>query len=163
MDEMRRINAHRLSSGLEPVRVLEDAAQALGAFAHGISRSIIPQGPEGSYKVGTFGDAVFLSLQINKSISSGEGGMVVTRDPELHRRIEALHNAGCVPHPQTPKDWYGDVPVGWGHGRRMSELQAAVARVQLRRLDRILDSMRSSHDRLESHLQSLGLQTRVRA
>ena len=77
----------------------------------------------------------FLSLQINKSISSGEGGMVVTRDPELHRRIEALHNAGYAPHPQTPKDWYGDVPVGWGHGRRMSELQAAVARVQLRRLD----------------------------
>ncbi len=163
MDEMRRINAHRLSSGLEPVRVLEDAAQALGAFAHGISGSIIPQGPEGSYKVGTFGDAGTFSLQINKSISSGEGGMVVTRDPELHRRIEALHNAGYAPHPQTPKDWYGDVPVGWGHGRRMSELQAAVARVQLRRLDQILDSMRSSHDRLESHLQSLGLQTRVRA
>jgi dTDP-4-amino-4,6-dideoxygalactose transaminase len=163
MAEIRRINAQRLSSGLEPVRVLEDAAQALGAFAHGIPGSVTPQRPEGYHKVGTFGDVGTFSLQINKSISSGEGGMIVTRDPALHRRIEALHNAGYAPHPDTPKDWYGDVAVGWGHGRRMSELQAAVARVQLGRLDKILSHMRSSHDRLVSHLQSLGIRTRVRA
>ena len=97
MAAVRDINAERKEQGLPSIRVLEDCAQSLGAHARGIPGSVIPLGEEGIHRVGTFGDVGIFSLQINKNITAGEGGMVVTRDPELHRRIDALHNAGYAP------------------------------------------------------------------
>ena len=163
MDEVRAINAERARQGLPRIQVLEDCAQSLGAHAQGVPGSRVALGPPRIHRVGTFGDAGIFSLQINKNITAGEGGMVVTRDPELARRIESLHNAGYVRDSAQPKYWYGDSPLGWGHGRRMTELQGAVARVQLKRLDDILRRMRHSHDRIESYLRSLGLTPRARA
>lgn len=163
MQTVREINARRTLKGLAPVRVLEDCAQALGAHAHGTPGSIEPVAAEGVHRVGTFGDIGIFSLQINKNISAGEGGMIVTRDPELARRIEALHNVGYARDGATSQNWYGDVPLGWGQGRRMTELQGAVARVQLKKLDSILARMRGSHDRIENHVRTLGLVPRGRA
>ncbi|HDP33866.1 MAG TPA: hypothetical protein ENN29_02015 [Candidatus Hydrogenedentes bacterium] len=163
MTEVRSINAERLSRGLPPIKVLEDCAQALGAHARGVPGSLAPAADEGVHRVGAFGDAAIFSLQINKNISAGEGGMIVTRDAELHRRIEALHNAGYAKDADAPRNWYGDAPLGWGHGRRMSELQGAVARVQLRRLDGILANMRHSHERFEDHVRRLGMTPRQHA
>lgn len=163
MAEVRAINAERAAAGLPPVRVLEDCAQALGAHARGVPGSISPQGADDIHRVGTFGDIGIFSLQINKDISAGEGGMIVTRDPALHRRIEALHNAGYAKDADPPQNWYGDVPLGWGHGRRMSELQGALARVQLHRLDTILANMRRSHGRFEQKVRDLGMTPRAHA
>ncbi len=163
METVREINADRAAQGLPPVRVLEDCAQALGAHARGVPGSVVPTAAEGVHRVGTFGDAGIFSLQINKDISAGEGGMIVTRDPELHRRIEALHNAGYAKESAAPLNWYGDTPLGWGHGRRMSELQGAVARAQLPKLDGILANMRASHARFEGRVRELGMTPRARA
>lgn len=164
MAVVREVNAERAIRGLAPVRVLEDCAQALGAHARGIPGSVSPAAEDGIHRVGTFGDIGIFSLQINKDITAGEGGMVVTRDPELHRRVDALHNAGYAREAgKEPANWYGDTPVGWGHGRRMSELQGALARVQLRRLDGILASMRRGHARFESRIRELGMTPRGHA
>ena len=163
MCAVREINAERKQAGLPPVKVLEDCAQVLGAHAHGSPGSESALGQDGIYRVGTFGDAGIFSLQINKNITAGEGGLIATRDDTLARRIDALHNAGYARDDTPPKNWYGDTPIGWGHGRRMGEIQGAVARVQLKKLDPILDSMRRSHNRIEAHLKSLGLRTRARA
>lgn len=163
MAVVREANVERLAQGLAPVRVLEDCAQALGAQAHGIPGSIHPLREEGVYRAGTFGDVGIFSLQINKDITAGEGGMIVTRDAGLHRRIEALHNVGYAKRVGPTQDWYGEEALGWGHGRRMTEMQGAIARVQLRRLDTILANMRRSHARLESHLRGLGLAPRGHA
>jgi len=163
MEVVRAINAERKAQGLAPVRVLEDCAQALGAHAWGIPGSIEASGGEAIHRVGTFGDVGIFSLQINKNISAGEGGMIVTRDAEIARRIEALHNVGYARDGASSQNWYGDVPVGWGQGRRMTELQGAVARVQLKKLDSILSRMRESHDRIERHVRRLGLVPRGRA
>ncbi len=89
--------------------------------------------------------------------------MIVTRDAAFARRIEALHNTGYARNRDHPQNWYGEIPIGWGHGRRMGELQGAVARVQLRRLDQILASMRASHDRIEGACPVSGLAPRARA
>lgn len=163
MAEVRAINQEREAEGMPPVRVLEDCAQALGAHARGVPGALSPQGSENIYRVGTFGDIGIFSLQINKDISAGEGGMIVTRDPVLHRRIEALHNAGYAKDADPAQNWYGDVPFGWGHGRRMSELQGALARAQLQRLDAILDNMRRSHTRFEQKVRGLGMTPRAHA
>lgn len=163
METVRAINAERATQGLAPVRVLEDCAQSLGAHARGVPGSIAPLGGDDVYRLGTFGDIGIFSLQTNKNITAGEGGMLVTRDSELHRRIEALHNTGYGKPIEPPQNWYGDIPLGWGHGRRMSELLGAIARVQLRKLDGIIGNMRRSHDVFERHLNARGLQMRGRA
>lgn len=163
MEIVREINAERKAHNLPPIRVLEDCAQSIGAYARGVPGSVTPLAPEGVYRVGSFGDIGIFSLQINKNISCGEGGIIVTRSPEIHQRIEALHNVGYARNSNMSKNWYGDVPVGWGHGRRMSELQSAVARVQLKKLDQIVSRMRQSHDRLEEHIRNLGLVPRAHA
>lgn len=163
MAEVRAINAERAAQGLPPVRVLEDCAQALGAHARGIPGSVTPLGKEDVYRVGGFGDVGIFSLQINKDISAGEGGMIVTRDPELRRRIEALHNVGYAKDAEPAQNWYGDAPLGWGQGRRMTELQGALARVQLKKLDAIIANMRRSHARFETRARELGMTPRARA
>ncbi len=163
MEVVREANRERVAQGRAPIRVLEDAAQALGAHAWGAPGSIEPEGPEGVYRVGLFGDAAIFSLQLNKDITSGEGGVVVTRDPALHQRVEALHNVGFGKDSEPAKHWYGDMPMGWGHGRRITELQGALARAQLQRLDTILANMRRSHRRFEDHLRQRGLTPRARA
>ena len=163
MAEVRAINAERKAQGLAPIRVLEDCAQSFGAHARGIPGSAGPLGEEDIYRVGTFGDAGIFSLQINKNITAGEGGLIVTRGPELHRRIEALHNVGFGKGGADDQNWYSDVPIGWGHGRRMTELQGAIARAQLGKLDDILAHMRRSHARFETHVRELGMTPRGRA
>ncbi|MEX2683518.1 MAG: DegT/DnrJ/EryC1/StrS family aminotransferase [Candidatus Sigynarchaeota archaeon] len=163
MEIIREVNRDRARRGLPLVRVLEDNAQSLGAHATGCQGSVVA-GKAGTYRIGTFGDVGIFSLQINKNMTAGEGGVIVTRDKALHQRIDALHNAGFLKAVGTPsKNWYGDEPVGWGQGRRMTEMQAAIARVQLTKLDSILGKMRESHDRIEACIKRLGLVPRARA
>ena len=56
--------------------------------------------PEGCYKLGTFGDIGTFSLQLNKDITAGEGGMVVTRDKDLNEETKNSKNAVGKP-PQS--------------------------------------------------------------
>jgi dTDP-4-amino-4,6-dideoxygalactose transaminase len=94
--------------------IIEDAAQAIGA----------------KYKdkyCGTLGDIGVFSLNHHKHITCGEGGVVVTDDDELARKIRLLRNHGEVVDDEIN-----------GLNLRMTELQAAVARVQLTKLEGFL-------------------------
>lgn len=113
------------------VRVLEDCAQSVGA----------------SYKgrpVGSFGDIGIYSLQINKTITAGEGGAVVTNDPALFERAARFHDLGGfrAPHQEV----VGKAQLEWlfGANYRMSEFTGGVVLAQLRKLDRIVSSVRSN-------------------
>ena len=163
MEVVRNVNNSRKNDNLSKIFVLEDCAQSLGAHAYGIPGSSQTSLPEGYYKLGTFGDIGTFSLQLNKDITAGEGGMVVTRDKELNDRVDALHNAGYIKKEKNNINWYGDIPYGWGHGRRMSELQGAVARVQLKKLDSILDNIRKNHSFFEELFKKQGIKLRKRA
>jgi dTDP-4-amino-4,6-dideoxygalactose transaminase len=128
------------------IPVLEDCAQANGASLAGSP-------------VGTFGDMAVFSFQMNKNITAGEGGMIVTDNEQLWLRANAAHDVG-VP-------WLGGSPVTdsehvmFGAGARMSELTAAVVRVQLRKLDAIVAHMRASKYRIQEAIVGLrGLQWR---
>ena len=163
MEVVRNVNNSRKKENLSKIFVLEDCAQSLGAHAFGIPGSSQASLPEGCYKLGTFGDIGTFSLQLNKDITAGEGGMVVTRDKELNDRVDALHNAGYIKKEKNNINWYGDIPYGGGHGRRMSELQGAVARVQLKKLDSILDNIRKNHSFFEEFFKKQGIKLRKRA
>jgi dTDP-4-amino-4,6-dideoxygalactose transaminase len=120
------------------IPVLEDCAQANGATFRG-------------QKVGTFGTLGMFSFQINKNVTSGEGGLLVTDDAGLYERCVAAHDLGipwvdglpCETRPES---------VVWGGGRRMSELCGAVAAVQLAKLPQIIERMRGSRRRIETRL-----------
>ena len=120
--------------------LLEDCAQCNG-------------GSIGGQKVGTFGNIGIFSFQMNKNMSSGEGGCVVTNDPQLYRRAFASHDLGYA------RDQNGRLVVNdpalclWGKGCRMDELRAAILRVQLRKLPTIISAMRGSKYRIRRALE----------
>jgi 8-amino-3,8-dideoxy-alpha-D-manno-octulosonate transaminase len=105
--------------------LIEDVCQAAGASFRG-------------KRLGTFGDAGAFSLQFNKIITTGEGGAMITdRRDLLDLAIDVHDCAGSVRRgaglPRFP---------GWNF--RASEIQGAVARVQLTRLDGLLERMRAA-------------------
>lgn len=106
------------------VAILEDCAQSFGAEYHG-------------RLVGAMGDINIFSFQMNKVISAGEGGMVVTNDRALHQRAVACQDQG------TPRKTEGaDLPPFFGENYRMSELTAAVLLEQVKKLDRLRSHVR---------------------
>lgn len=122
--------------------LLEDCAQAAGASLDG-------------QKLGTFGDMGIFSFQMNKNMTSGEGGAVVTRDLRLYRRAAAAHDNGYA------RDENGRVILNdstlciWGRGYRLDEIRGAALRVQLKKLARITQKMRESKYRIRRELENL--------
>ena len=91
------------------IDLYEDAAQAHGAAVNG-------------QKVGTFGKFGMFSLYPTKNMTSGEGGMVSTSDPTVERKLRLLRNQGM-------ETQYQNELVGFNN--RMTDLHAAIGRVQL--------------------------------
>jgi 8-amino-3,8-dideoxy-alpha-D-manno-octulosonate transaminase len=118
MDELLDV-AHRHN-----LTVLEDAAQAAGASYRG-------------RRVGSIGDIGAFSLQFNKIITSGEGGIVTTSDRALLERVLMYNDVVGGLRNGVPTD-----QILPGMTLRMTELQAAVALVQLGRLEQLLADMR---------------------
>jgi 8-amino-3,8-dideoxy-alpha-D-manno-octulosonate transaminase len=105
------------------LKVVEDCAQANGATFMG-------------QEVGSFGDAGAFSLQFNKVITSGEGGMVTTNDHTVFKRAAMFHDAGG--HGIDNID-----DLIWGVNFRMPEVLGAIALAQLQKLDDLLAAMRA--------------------
>ena len=116
--------------------LIEDVCQAAGATFNG-------------KRLGTFGDAGAFSLQFNKIITTGEGGVLITNRDDVYDMAIDVHDcAGSVRRgiglPQFP-----------GYNFRASELQGAVARVQLGRLDGLLQRMRANQTWLAERVAAL--------
>lgn len=94
------------------IKLFEDAAQAHGAALDG-------------KKVGTFGDFAMFSLYPTKNMTSGEGGMVSTGDSTIERNLRLLRNQGM-------ERQYENELVGFN--ARMTNLHAAIGRVQLTKI-----------------------------
>jgi dTDP-4-amino-4,6-dideoxygalactose transaminase len=96
------------------LRVIEDAAQAHGAAWRGTP-------------VGAIGDVGTFSFQSSKAINAGEGGMMVTNDPDVEELLWSYRNVGR----RKGGEWYEHVRLGWN--LRLTEFQAAVLLEQMRR------------------------------
>jgi perosamine synthetase len=101
------------------LRVIEDACEAIGAKYRGQT-------------VGTFGDAAVFAFYPNKQITTGEGGLVVTRDPLLAREIRAMRNHGRF----ETDEWHQHSILGYNY--RLSEINCALGCAQIRRIEDIL-------------------------
>ena len=116
--------------------VIEDACEAIGAEYRG-------------RKAGSFGHVAVFAFYPNKQITTGEGGMVVTRDAALATRIRALRNQGRYPS----DDWFQHTELGYNY--RISEVNCVLGLQQLQRLESILQQRervaRCYNQRLASH------------
>ncbi|MBA7695652.1 UDP-4-amino-4-deoxy-L-arabinose--oxoglutarate aminotransferase [subsurface metagenome] len=117
-------------ASLYNLKVVEDCAEAYDCYYKG-------------KKVGTFGEAAMFSLQQSKHITSGEGGFIITNDSEIYKRVELYSNCGMPGFRYNLRSYKPEVIAGYetrghftfGHNYRMSELQGAVALVQLGKIE----------------------------
>ena len=120
--------------------LLEDCAQCNGGTVDG-------------QRVGSFGDMAAFSFQMNKNMTAGEGGCVVTNDDRLYRRAFACHDMGYA-RDEGGRLIFSDPDLClWGKGYRLDELRGALLRVQLRKLPRIIENMRRSKYRIRKALE----------
>ena len=123
------------------IPVLEDCAQCNGGEFRG-------------RKVGTFGKMGMFSLQLNKNMTCGEGGLIVTDDEKLYTRAFSSHDMGLV-RVEGRLDTPDPYAILWGGGRRMPELSGAVASVQITKLPNIIENMRGSKRRIKEMLEDI--------
>jgi perosamine synthetase len=105
------------------IRIVEDSAEAIGSAQNG-------------RRAGAFGDTGTFSFHGSKTMTTGEGGMVVTDDPALYARMQVLRDHGRRP---------GDVAffnseVGFKY--KMTAFQAAIGLAQLERIDELVANKR---------------------
>lgn len=134
-----RIEELRAVAERHGLPLIEDACQAFGASYRG-------------RWVGGFGAAGVFSFNEFKTITCGDGGMVITDDEELYRRCFAIHDQGHSPH-------RGGVEIGarpmLGLNFRMTELEGAVLLAQLGKLDRIREHLRANRDLVWSLIEDV--------
>ena len=111
--------------------LVEDAAHAIGArYADGA-------------RVGScrHSDMTIFSFHPVKTMTCGEGGAITTNDPELYRRLVVLRSHGITKDPArisaTPGPWYYEMQT-LGYNYRLTDIQAALGRSQLAKLDRFV-------------------------
>lgn len=125
------------------LKVVEDCAQAFGGTYRGRA-------------LGTIGDIGCYSFNMHKVITSGEGGALVTRDPECYRR--AVSFSGMYSfyrgkyNPDGGNTSMPDIPM---LNLRMPEICAAIALAQMKKLEDILERLRSRRDELIEGLKQI--------
>lgn len=120
--------------------VIEDVAQSMGSSLKG-------------RMMGTWGDIGTYSLQMNKMLTTGEGGAVVTDNDSLYERAVRYHDQGQLRcDPSRSADPALTFP---GQNYRMSEITGAVANMQLERLDFIINGMKKIKKTLKEGLKDI--------
>lgn len=147
--DMEGINALRKRYGF---KVIEDASHAVGGKYLG------------EY-IGncSYSDITIFSFHPVKIITTGEGGMAMTNDPQLARRMQLLRSHGITRdtsemtrNPDGP--WYYQ-QIDLGYNYRMTDIQAALGLSQMRRLDEFVSSRQAIANQYDELLRDLPLET----
>lgn len=134
--DVDRINALAKKHNLV---VIEDCAQAPGALCKGKF-------------AGTWGNIGIYSLNYHKHIHSGEGGVIVTEDDELAEKMRLIRNhAESVVGAKGTKSLVNMI----GFNYRMTEIEAAIARCQLKKLDKLLKIRQDNCEYLNNKLAEI--------
>ncbi len=121
------------------LKVIEDTAQALGAAV-------------GGKKLGTWGDMGTFSFDFYKTITTGEGGMVITNDRELYQRASEYADHGHDHNPDVGRALEGRRFLGFNY--RMNELQGAIGLAQLAKLDDMVQRQTQNQALIRETLES---------
>ena len=119
------------------LRLIEDCAEAFGTRI-------------GERHVGTFGDVATFSFFGNKTVTTGEGGMVVSRDARVHALICKLRGQGLA----GEKEYWHDV-IGYNY--RITNICAAIGVAQMERADELIARKRSLAEKMRTAMADLPL------
>ncbi|MDP4641539.1 MAG: DegT/DnrJ/EryC1/StrS family aminotransferase, partial [Ilumatobacteraceae bacterium] len=122
------------------VMLIEDAAWGCGGSLDGRA-------------LGTWGAMGTFSFDFAKTMTTGEGGMVVFRDRRDYERAAAWHDHGHENNPAVPR--WEDTRSGSGFNFRMTELQGAVGLAQLRKLDDVVRHQQKNRDAIWRSISDL--------
>ena len=120
--------------------LVEDAAQSLGASYFG-------------KKLGTFGKVGSFSFDFGKTLHTGEGGMIVTKEKDYYDRASEYSDHGHMHLPELPRG--KDPRRNPGLNYRMSELTASVGIAQLRKIDDILGKAKENKNKIKNSILEL--------
>lgn len=121
------------------IPVIEDAAEAIGSIYHG-------------RRAGSMGAFGVFSFHGTKTLTTGEGGMFVTNDPDLYERVLTLSNHGRA-RGESRQFW----PETVGFKYKMSNIQAAIGCAQLERIGDLVADKRRIFEAYSAYLQHLPL------
>ncbi|MFO7957014.1 MAG: DegT/DnrJ/EryC1/StrS family aminotransferase [Candidatus Brocadiia bacterium] len=123
------------------LKVIEDCAQSCGARYDG-------------RHVGTIGDLGIFSISAYKIVGGGEGGLLLTDDERLWERAQNIVEAGGLWRPDRfgPPRYEGELFCGTNY--RMSELEAAVDAVQLRKMPAVVERFRNVRNTIAGRLKT---------
>lgn len=128
----------------DTMTIIEDAAHALGALT--------PEGPVGACR---HSDMAVFSFHPVKAITSGEGGMVTTRRDDLAARLREFRSHGIVRDPgrmeRSDGPWYQE-QQDLGFNYRLTDIQSALGRSQLRKVERFVTRRNELADRYRRRL-----------
>lgn len=127
--------------------VIEDVAQAVG----------------GSYRgraLGTIGHMGCYSFNVDKNITCGEGGALVTNNELLYQRALCFHDS-CVQFGWTHRNSFTQIVPFVGASMRVSEISGAMLRVQLAKLDQIIEKLRKRKKLITASLCEAGIPLRL--
>lgn len=110
--------------------------------------------------LGTWGDIGAFSFDFAKTMTTGEGGMLIFRDEVTYRRAAAWHDHGHENNPAVPR--WEDTRSSSGFNYRMMELQGAVGLAQLKKLPAVVAAQRENKEVLWQSISNLkGIEPRV--
>ena len=115
--------------------VIEDCAEAIGSKRN-------------EMHVGTFGDAAIFSFFANKSITTGEGGILIIKDELAYARARILKDHGMSPEKRY---WHNEI----GYNYRMTNLQAAIGCAQMERVSEFVEKKIKIANKYNSLLKNL--------
>ena len=124
------------------LKVIEDVAQSFGSMY------------KGKYS-GTYGNIGCFSLQMNKTITTGEGGAVITDDDKLYERAVRYHDHGMFREKEGFLSMKEEEDIFIGQNYRMSEFTGAVAIEQLKKLELIINSFKNISRYIEKNISDI--------
>jgi perosamine synthetase len=120
------------------IPIIEDAAEAIGSSYHG-------------KRAGSMGEFGVFSFHGTKTMTTGEGGMFVTRKKELYEKVLTLSNHGRA---RTCNKQFWPETVGYKY--KISNVQAAIGLAQVNRIDELIKRKREIFEYYSSNLLCLG-------
>ncbi len=132
MDKIQDIARHH------NITIIEDAAECLGAEYK-------------TKKAGTLGDISVFSFNATKLVIAGQGGMICTNDIDLYERFKRLAHHGIDKTEGAPYYWSTEI----GYNYNWTNIQAALALAQFRRLDELVEMKRLAHNWYSERLRGI--------
>jgi len=111
------------------------------------------------FPLGTYGDMGTYSFDFAKTMTTGEGGMVVFKQKHLYEKAAAWHDHGHENNPNFPR--WEDSRSSSGFNYRMNEMQGAVGLAQLKKLDYVVGEQRKNSNLIKESISDLPIEMRA--